>query len=472
MQSRSSQPNTLNDDLNDLKKVFDLIEGYDLHKNISLPSLKSLGVWLCVYALTDKADQERVIDELIKKSLLKDFSERIRSWINKLSTPATLVQIIEDYEASGGIFKIFVPDLNMKNSLKVKIHLVGLSHLLDERVEIKSEEENISIDLINNIKFVWACDTTSTCNTNGEKIYAATQFNDIGEKPFGLGKQLLPFVSANNQNHNIGYNLVTFSGCHYHVVTFKTKQLDLSSQERNTETYLIEPVSDRARDILQLHYFDILHYAHKEEINYSALIQNLQRIQGISHLQVTEMQTEKMSEQQYDYNVNVNFPILSQPFKTVETRLGIWASFKNITFAASQVHKISYTSLRGFHSEAVEDNNQIVEAFMSVPISAPHNKYKLIEVTINYTASNPFMLVHQGIAKSDYHPFWIHHPSKGLEEKFAEPQVYKALIATNSPALFSRPAVPGSTLSLALDRSEKKSAATESSGNCCACNLM
>jgi hypothetical protein len=70
----------------------------------------------------------------------------------------------------------------------------------------------------------------------------------------------------------------------------------------------------------------------------------------------------------------------------------------------------------------------------------PRKLYKLIEVTVNYTTANSYMIVYEGIKQSDYYPFWINHPGKDLKEEFTDRKAYKALTAANSSAIFSRPA--------------------------------
>lgn len=67
----------LNRNLNGLKEVFDRIESYEPSQNIGLRSLKNIGVWLCVYALTNENDQNKLISELAVKANLKQKADYV-----------------------------------------------------------------------------------------------------------------------------------------------------------------------------------------------------------------------------------------------------------------------------------------------------------------------------------------------------------------------------------------------------------
>jgi hypothetical protein len=439
MLARTSQA-LLRDDLNDLKKVFDCIEGYDFNKNVGMRSLKNLGVWLSLYALTAKGDQENVVNELIEKAGISESAQIIKDLVNKLCTPETLSQIIEDYETSGGRFSIFVTDENRQGLMLATAKEVGLLSLLQERVQIKkNQEEDYCFEMENTIKFAWASFANGHRNEKREWVKGRAQYSSIGLKPFGRQQEMLPYLSANTIDHSIAYTLVTFAGENYHLVTFQTTQKDNSGHDCDSQTHLIEPVNDSARNNLQMHYLDIL-AQQAQGVSFWDLVNNKKEIAGIPNLKLTERQTRESSESQYHVTLNVNFPELNEPLRTTENRLGVYACFQYKVVGSCTAKTVNYKGQRELQYDKDGGTIVNVESTSWTLQAMPRKLYKLIEVTVNYTTANSYMIVYEGIKQSDYYPFWINHPGKDLKEEFTDRKAYKALTAANSSAIFSRPA--------------------------------
>jgi len=101
-QRGAKEHNPLNEKLMKLSSYLAHAESkyYDPQDNQAWRSLKNVGVWLTLYALTDDNQKKSVADALVGND-----SDAL-NFIDELSRPHHLKQLIEDCEAAGGVFSI------------------------------------------------------------------------------------------------------------------------------------------------------------------------------------------------------------------------------------------------------------------------------------------------------------------------------------------------------------------------------
>ena len=398
----------LNNSLAKLKNIFDRIESYDPAKNTGFRSLKNIGVWLCVYALTDDKDQIAVINELAKNAAIVNQNDisNIKTFVDSLVQPDVLKTIIEDYEKANGTFALTVRNEKSRQMLEDKINQRHLQNILLNHVTVDPQQDpEIAFLMKNSIKFNWAAHGSDLSSA----IYSQSKDNFCGQE--------IDYLKADSEEHDVHYGLVKHKNSLYHVVQLGTLQKNDNETIQRTNAYIIEPVNNADAANLQNDYFDIIDSIKKngfDDGNTYKLLKD--KTSGIHNVAVQGKLTKDS-----EFNFLVNFPKLAGPMKTTEQRLGIYAQFANKVIANINASNIYYKGIRElvYDEKGGEIKNReefgATESFVLRPSSF---------ITVNYKVANPFMMIYEGVNGADYYPYFIANPRMNLEMEFSAQDQY------------------------------------------------
>lgn len=388
----------LNRNLNELKKIFDRIESYDLSQNIGMRSLKNIGVWLCVYALMDDKDQHQLMTELAAKAGLKEANSYIKKIVDELILPPVLAEIIKDYEAANGSFTLSVNTPENQKKLLSKIHECQL-RFLSSHVKcdpLQGEDTPLIFLMKNEIKFNWAA--------SGAK--SSRQLDTTGDLFNGT---FTHYLTADSKKHEVVYNLVEFNTCLFHVVRLAT--LQNTENPVRCDAWLIESVNPADAAFLQKDYFEIIEKAKKRGFNAK------KTYELVANKRVNNLET--IGEGEGEFEFRVRFPKIAEPLKTTEKRLGIYADFKKKTIANIFVQDLFYEGVRELKYDKKGGeikNRERVHVKLAASWEPPSY--------IQYTVRNPFMMIYEAVNGSDYYPYFIADPNKNLELTFSSSSAY------------------------------------------------
>jgi hypothetical protein len=407
-----------NESLNTIKKIFDRIEPIDPTLNVGFRSLKNIGLWLVMYALTDKADQLRVIKELTEKAAIID-SPELKVAIDLLASPENLEKIIKDSEEAGGTFTISVPNDGYKQLILKKGKQVNLTNLLTEHVVVNpNQDSDLNFKMENIIEFIWA-------RNDGLKA----EYERIESMPFGEDKQAVPYLSATNHQHAINYNLVTHAGQLYHVASFGALQEDKKGETHGTLAYIIEPAQASG---LQTSYLDIIKKFKATPATDPFAIKRNKR-DTLGNLKFSEKNIQitlarGVKPPRFELDLNIKFPELAQPISTEETRLGIYEVFLNKSIAFNAIKKIIYLGKRKLNYDNKGGRIENLESAScdfyrsSKSTKRTHN---IPHFDIEYTTINPYAMVYEGVNGSDYYCFNVVNPVDKLVHIFDSSTAYQ-----------------------------------------------
>lgn len=422
----------LNRNLNGLKKVFDRIESYEPSLNAGLRSLKNIGVWLCVYALTDEKDQTKLIRELADKAALKDEADivMVRKLVDELVKPDVLAQVIADYEAANGSFTLSVNTEANLQKLQSKIVERNYQNILSRHVKFDPSQDAALIFLMKNeIKFNWAASGADYNLTPGE-------FRKVKDAFQG---EMTDFLLADSDKHQVEYGLFEHNKRQFHVVRLGTLQKDGEKDAKRTNAWIIESVDGADTASLQKDYFEIIEAAKQQGFNAPKTYEQLQdsKFKQLNNVSV------RGEPEGYDvYRFIVRFPQIAAPIKTTEERLGIYAHYQGKVIANIFADNVKYKGVRELtydHKGGEIKNREEFGVFECAMARGPNY------INIFYTAANPFMMVYEAVNGADYYPYFISDPRKNLELSFAASKSYPAQqrtpgFASQGQSLFTLPA--------------------------------
>lgn len=390
-----------NVELNELKKYYDRVESYDPSQNIGFRSLKNIGVWLAIAALTQESDQELVIAELAKAANLnKEEIIHVRNLVNSLIKPHALESIIKDYEKANGRFFLTVQNEKDKEDLMVEALKKDLDFLIPH-IEVNQEQDATLTFLMKNIiKFNWAAQEP------GKVAVYNTAPNDFCNES-------MVFLEADSHQHLVHYGLIKHNNSLYHVMQLGTLQKNDDDTILSTSAFLIEPLSEENNFLLQKDYFDIIHNIKKNGFDDKQTFKYLQTI--------NKEASQKTLADTDEFRFNIYFPNLKGPLKTIEERLGIYHPFIHKTIANITPDQVEYKGIRELIYDEkggeIKNREEVNLTESLCLVSEPENI-----ITITHIVKKPYMLVYD--AQSDFYPYFIANPSKNLEMTFKSNQAY------------------------------------------------
>jgi hypothetical protein len=395
--------------LNELKKIFDRIESYNTNQNIGLRSLKNIGVWLCIYALTDESDQAKVIQELGQKADLKENLNLmlIKKLADDLIQPQVLASIITDYEKANGAFTLTVNSEFNHGQLISKIKEKNYEDILIKHVQIDLDQDaDLTFLMKNEIKFNWAA--------NRYDIEAG-KFKQTKAKFRG---ETIDFLEANDEDHRVEYGIIEHNNRLHHVARLGTLQKDGDKEFKRTNTYLIESVDPNDAIYLQKDYFEIIDRIKDTKFNDQTTFNILKNNKFAA--QNTQV-SGKLSNKYNQFNYTVLFPQILDTLLTTEKRLGIYEHFVKKTIANLPIDKILYLGKREltYDDKGGEIKNREEVMCLTESCSVGPNTINII-----YTAANPFMMIYEAENGADYYPYFIADPKKNLAMTFEKNQAY------------------------------------------------
>lgn len=418
----------INQGLNYLKaKLFDRIEIYKPSQNVGLRSLKNLGVWLCVYALTDKEDQKKVIQELIKDAEITDIKDitSIKKIINTLSAPKNLKYIINGYEAANGSFFISVKDEVNLGLLNQVIKERGYQTILSKHVKIgESQQADIIFEMNNQIKFKWAGKTRETA---GEFKKVKGRFRNTE----------MEYLLANSKEHQVQYNLVIYEGRRFHVVQLgalqdKSNPKNKKNKATPTNAYLIESVDPADAIISQQDYFNIITLAKQQNIGAKKTHDYIQDKTNTTY-QATNLTIPIAGGECDDYYYKVHFPQIAESIITTEQRLGGYKCFGGKEVGQILASIIEY---KGKRKLTYDNKGGEIKNKEKVSISKGRQQDPIYVV---YTVTNAFMMVYEASNGADYYPYFIADPTKELRLSFDKEDKYPTLASIKAELKLSKP---------------------------------
>lgn len=237
----------INNSLNQLKQIFDMIEPYNPNDNIGYRSLKNIGVWLIAYALTEKSQQLEVVQNLLLQAKSSYPVTDVKNMIDLLSDADNLTSIINDYMKANGTFDIIISDPARLDGFKKKAKEVGLSQIIEKHLKVDpSKDADFVLDMNNTLRFSWK---DSTFGIPKKLIKDKNIFNN----------EKMNYLTANNELHDVWYNLVKLKDDLFHVVRLGALQNDDEGPAKETTAYLIEPADQKTDPtLIQKNYFDII----------------------------------------------------------------------------------------------------------------------------------------------------------------------------------------------------------------------
>lgn len=466
----------INLSLNKIKKIFDLIEPYDENSNIGFRSIKNIGVWLTIYSLVDEEDQSNIVDELIKLTNNKLIDKKLlKNELDTLSQKDNLNDIIDSYQIANGDFAMSIT-ANEKNLAELRKKLPHDFCKYTTFTNDDQVENNVifHIQMENTIKFYWAgakdCQEKKTEYTTTTKTFQ---------------KNETEFLSANDKQHDISYELITHEKELFHVARLgilhmkkhakeekqtneekistvsETDDLDLIDMgkkimEENMlalqnvfghksngpeydkhNLYIIQPNKNNSVN-LQTDYLDILNSSKElsNEARY-CLLKNSNIDKNILMInEKTETEVISCSQQDkgktfthYVFNYSVHFPQLSSKLSTTEERTGIYSVFKNKQVLGCNIEKVSYLGLRELSydktgGEIYNYESCILSGMVGSSLKPYTCVLNTIYVNVEFTVSNTYMMICDMNNGADYYPFLINNPNKGLVNVFNESKKY------------------------------------------------
>lgn len=448
MKARNAELNqSLNEQLNQLKQIFDRIERYDSKQNIGFRSLKNLGVWLIAYALTEKNQQILVINELANMAALTNHIDEIKKLIDNLATPNHLTLIVTDYEKANGKFTISVKSA-FEADVKKKAREVGIDGLLQNRLDNNFDKNGFALKMINTVRFVWAKQKRERDWGKRESVttYAPVEYVKSSRK-FENENQNIPFLTA---DESVDYMSLKFKQNVYHVARLRTLQED----GQPAYAYLIE--ADQAKDCAQLQksYLDILRLVkNKKQADFNESYAEAHRNGSIAHIKIREeiidkYEYERVKADNKSYKFKdiyvpiVHFPELAEPLQTEEKRLGVYSVFLNKIIGNVRADKIEYLGKRELQYDnkgGVIKNHEelsVVVEGAGYPVIIDHRR-----IYIEFTVSGPFMMVYESPDEADYYPFQVVNPRADLVKNFSAKTSYLPRLekSVSSHSMFKQP---------------------------------
>lgn len=405
----------LDDYLNQLKKVFDSVEQYNIEDNIGFRSLKNIGVWLIAYALTAPDEQPTVIKELAN---LCDptLTNNLELIINSLSQPDALTTIIHDYEKANGEFAITVQYEQSRKNMLDRARTIGLQELVSKYCKVDPEcDADFVFDMNNTIKFNWRGDTPS--DTVTLQSGRTAEFGKVG---------LINYMTTTPETY-CEYRLVEFNSRFYHIARISAMQTNKNNKTNNTNVHFIQPVSPDDEVTLQRDYLSILAKAtyRSNFADYQAQ-ENLIKRANPANLKISVSGLETIAPNadvarvRVDFSATLHIPKLSGTLKTKEERLGAYEVFRNKIIGHMMTRDIFYLGQRELTYDEKGGEIKNKETFGSQECYRPEPDVK---AHYDYTISGPFMLVYSG---ADTYAFKISDPTKNLEKSFSAKERYQA----------------------------------------------
>jgi hypothetical protein len=412
----------LNHSLNQLKQIFDTIEPYSPKQNVGYRSLKNIGLWLIIYAFLDEASQMEVIKELGKASDKMDDISHVKNIVQELIRSENLANILKNYQEAEGTFHFTVRNQATLEALQAKAKALNILDIIEPHLKIdESMNSDFHVSMQNEILYRWM-----SSNNNSTELKKGNQFVFTG-----LGK--IPYLSANNEDHSVSYDLVCWQNNLYHVSRFdvgspnKTSSLfeEYLNEEKGNDSavYLIEPADHKSSFNLQKDYWNIVNLFKKDgdyQEKYFAM-KLLAKSPQQDQLKISGQCADKdFFSAIKEFRVIVNFPEIAEMLTTTEMRLGIYSYFLNKSMGGVNILTLDYSGQRGLEYDEkggrifnLEDLNQ------TIGMRSYENK-----VTIEYTTKGPYLMVYEANQGSDYYPFYIANPRKNLKNNFLASDTY------------------------------------------------
>lgn len=420
----------INQALNELRKILDTYEVYAPNTNVGYKTLKNIGAWLLLFALTDVSDQNLIIEELIVKAgaVSESTENQLEKIICYLIAPSNLKTIIEDYEQSNGTFVIEVKDSTYLNHVLKASENLGLSDIVRGRFSINNalpEQGALSIKMQAKLAFSWA---GRNADSSEECAPSLNYFNGVE----------VDYLSATDRDHSINYGLIEYKNKLYHVAMFTTLQKN-NAGIQDAVVNFIEPVNPDDRQLLHHNYYDIIS---AYQTSASAVLSKsfdksqyeklkaLQKMHNIKNLKFEES-VYKSDVRFYDTNVpvfytfhlNFNFPKIASKLETIENRLGSYSVFLNKKTASVINTDIVYHGVRSviYDEKGGKIENEEYASRLFTKAAALKRQPKIfITVTITYDILNQYLLAYTAPEAADCFPFMIADPNKNLKMSFQD----------------------------------------------------
>ena len=383
--------------LNELKtQVFDKIDDEDeidtcqreinRGNNTGFRTLKNIGVWLVLYALTKKEKKNDCLQALLAKANLaqNDHVNKLKSFLVNLIHENVLPKIIQDYCNAGGTFKIECHTAEIERQIKEKLKKYPS---LENHVCFNPDSPLSNIVMCNEVSFQWTAQaaSSSTPLTSSQACFSGIE----------------SLYLENKKSHPARYTQVDYMGKKYHVA-----RLSIFTSARPAYVFIIEPFQSpdiATLDTLQKNYYAILCAAtdqhafnekNENKKSKDAYFSEITKLASSSSFDSTKLPKRATGIGDKPLDFIVRFPklALEQPLQTTEKNANIYQFFTD--------HPVVI-------SEFLENGNLDCSETRSLTYDQTAQNSDETRTGLTYTVSGTYLLVYASANFADVVPFLI-----------------------------------------------------------------